>query len=87
MLSKVAKIDAETRFAVKGWSGVAFRVISRALHCVEGEWVEDPESHQVVVVMVGDDHRYVVDEADLTPLAEEDYCPECGQIGCTGGRP
>jgi hypothetical protein len=32
--------------------------------------------------MVGDDHVFVVDVADLVPLRDSDYCHECGQVGC-----
>ena len=49
----------------------------------EGEWVEDRECGQVLVVMVGDNHRHEVEIADLKPLGELDYCTECGQIGCS----
>ncbi len=36
----------------------------------------------VIAVMVGDDHKWTVDKDDLTLIADEDYCGECGQIGC-----
>ena len=53
----------------------------------EGEMVldDDPEpvrTGRVVARMVGDDHRFTFDESDLTPLTREEYCGECGQIGC-----
>lgn len=47
---------------------------------------DDPEYERtgaLVVVMVGDDKRHIVDESDLTELTELDYCHECGQMGCT----
>lgn len=47
----------------------------------DGEWVRDPD--RVIVVMVGDDREHVVDIGDLTALNDDDYCTECGQIGCT----
>lgn len=34
------------------------------------------------VTMVGDDTRHLVDIDDLEPLPREDFCGECGQIGC-----
>lgn len=37
---------------------------------------------QVVVTMIGDDARRIVDPSDLGPLAETAYCHGCGQIGC-----
>lgn len=51
----------------------------------EGEWSDDTESGQLIVVMVGDDRRHTVDASDLTPISDEDYCSECGQIGCNWG--
>lgn len=46
----------------------------------EPEQVENRE--RVRAVMVGDDsvHTFGVDE--IEPLADDEYCPECGQIGC-----
>jgi hypothetical protein len=34
--------------------------------------------------MVGDDCVHIVPVEDLEILGEDDYCHECGQIGCTG---
>jgi hypothetical protein len=49
----------------------------------EGEWIDDRECGQVIVVMVGDDKRHTVDVEDLTKIDDLAYCLECGQIGCT----
>ncbi len=48
----------------------------------EGEWADDTECGEVLVVMVGDDHKHRVAIDDLIPLGELDYCAECGQVGC-----
>ena len=48
----------------------------------EGEWVDDLDCGLVLAVMVGDDYRHKVPIDDLTVVAREDYCGECGQIGC-----
>lgn len=48
----------------------------------EGEWIDDPQERTVIAVMVGDDRKHEIDVDDLTPLNDEDYCHECGQIGC-----
>lgn len=37
---------------------------------------------RIVAVMVGDDRRFTFDRDELAPLKREDYCGECGQIGC-----
>lgn len=47
----------------------------------EGEWIDDPEG-AVYVAMVGDGAPFEIDPAELRPLADEDYCSGCGQIGC-----
>ena len=33
-------------------------------------------------LMVGDDKLHVVDPEDVTALPREDYCGQCGQVGC-----
>lgn len=46
---------------------------------------DEPEferTGRVIVVMIGDDAHHVVDPDDLVHLDEDDYCHECGQIGC-----
>lgn len=72
---------------VKGWRGVAFNVLGPEMNEVEDEngvWEELlPSPDRVRVVMVGDDKVHVVDKDDCTEIPEDDYCHECGQIGCT----
>ena len=43
---------------------------------------EERETGNAIMLMVGDDRRFSVDPSDCEPLAEGDYCPGCGQIGC-----
>lgn len=47
----------------------------------EPEEYDDPS--RVRCVMVGDDRTFTFDVDELAPIAELDYCAECGQIGCT----
>jgi hypothetical protein len=37
---------------------------------------------RVIAVMVGDDRAHTVDVADLTKINEDDFCGDCGQVGC-----
>lgn len=72
------------RFTVDGWPGVAARVVSEQEQATPDSWwdgVMEPTG-MVIVVMVGDDARHVVDPADLTALGDLDYCHVCGQVGC-----
>lgn len=36
----------------------------------------------VLAVMVGDDGVHSMDPDDMQPIAEDSYCPGCGQLGC-----
>ena len=36
----------------------------------------------IIVCMVGDDRFESVDPDYMIPIADEDYCSVCGQIGC-----
>ncbi len=47
---------------------------------LEGE--EVPDYTTVRAIMVGDDREHFVALEDLTPIAEDDFCHGCGQIGC-----
>lgn len=47
----------------------------------EPEEIEDRT--KVIAIMVGDDREFTFDIEDLIKLDDEDYCHECGQIGCT----
>lgn len=48
---------------------------------LEPEQIED--STRVDCHMIGDDRTFTFELDELVPLAREDYCGECGQIGCT----
>ena len=46
---------------------------------------EIPDTDNAIMVMVGDDRKHTIPVEDLTPIADEDYCSCCGQIGCGWG--
>jgi hypothetical protein len=48
---------------------------------IEPEQIEDRT--RVVAYMIGDDRDFTFDIDDLEPIAREDYCGQCGQIGCS----
>ena len=71
-------------YTVCGWRGTAFSILGWETEPDEDtEWSGvETRTGSVVAVMVGDHKRHLVDRADITALAREDYCGECGQIGC-----
>lgn len=88
----VKGIDFDGRFRVKRWPAVAVVAMGYFAEYPEpSEEDQEPElmsdESRIVVVMVGDDKRHIVAASDLIPLNEDEFCPECGQIGCGHGRP
>lgn len=88
----VEQIDGDTRYRVSGYGGIAFyyvgREVERYWDLSEDIYPEDPEEREtgrVLLVMVGDDREHAIDPEDVEPLADEDYCGSCGQIGCGWG--
>ena len=82
-------INFDGRFSVSFYPGIAFYLLgySAEQHVDEDGEVENiMDNENVVAVMVGDDRRHIVHVSDLKEIAEEDYCPSCGQIGCGHGR-
>jgi hypothetical protein len=71
-------------YTVRGHGGIAWRVLGWETEPDEDtEWSGyENRTGRVITIMVGDNHRFVFDPDDLTPLEREDYCGECGQIGC-----
>jgi hypothetical protein len=71
-------------YAVKGYDGVAFRVLGWQTEPDEDtEWSGyEVRTGNVIVRMIGDDHDYVVEPDDLVALDPDAYCDGCGQVGC-----
>lgn len=48
------------------------------------EWTGiEVRTGRIVCRMVGDDADHLFDPEDMIRIDREDYCCECGQIGCT----
>ena len=64
--------------------GVAFWVLGWETEADEDtEWTGiKNRTGRVVVRMVGDDRNFTCDHEDVHPLADDDFCGGCGQIGC-----
>jgi hypothetical protein len=78
-------LDKEVKYRVEGWGGIAFHLLGyEMIRDEDFEWsgIEEENRDNVRVVMVGDDTVHIVPTKDITPLGDDEYCPECGQIGC-----
>jgi hypothetical protein len=79
------KLSYEQRYTVEGYHGIAFWYAGPELvPDADSEWTgEMNETGMARMVMVGDDREFIIDPDDCTVISFGDYCPECGQIGCT----
>jgi hypothetical protein len=81
------ELDFGARYTVDGWGqGIAFCLLGYVMRRDEDYvWtgIEDEDRDWVRAVMVGDDRVFEVEVCELTAIGDEDYCHECGQIGCT----
>lgn len=79
------EFDFDARYTVEGYSGIAFYVTGYDMIRDEDyEWsgIEYEDKEHVRAIMVGDDRVHIIEIDHLTKISEDDYCPECGQIGC-----
>lgn len=51
----------------------------------DGEWI-DGDGSRLRLVMVGDDREFEADADECTLLSDDDFCADCGQLGCGHGR-
>lgn len=79
-------LDMDAHYTVEGYKGIAFYLRGYVEEDdADTEWtgIKAVNRDQVRAVMVGDDREHIVDVSDLTVIGEDDYCHECGQIGCS----
>jgi hypothetical protein len=83
-LNELTKNNAG-HFRVEGYGGVAFYFYGLETKPDEDtEWTgEEVPTGKVLMIMVGDDIAHIIDPKDVEPLDEDEFCSECGQIGCT----
>lgn len=81
-------IDFKAAYKVKGHGGIAWRPIKyHTYRDGDYDWTgeEIVDTTLVDCYMVGDDSVWTFDVDDLTKIDDEEYCSECGQIGCGWG--
>jgi hypothetical protein len=79
-------LDLTKAYKVEGWGeGIAWRVIGYRTY-KDADWVwtgyECIDETQVHAYMIGDDRVFEFDIEEITPIEDDEYCSECGQIGC-----
>jgi hypothetical protein len=73
--------DGDAKYSVRQYPGIAFHYMADETEPDEDtEWTgyEVPTGN-VIMVMVGDDHRFSIDPDDCTILADGESCPACGR--------
>ena len=71
-------------YRVDGYDGIAWRVLGwETVPDEDTEWSGfGVRTDRVVCRMVGDDRDFMFELDDIHAIDREDYCGECGQIGC-----
>lgn len=82
------EFDFEPAYTAQGWAaGIAWRAYKYETEPDEDtEWtgIENPTG-RIIAYMIGDDEDFAFEPEELTPIADDDYCGCCGQIGCQWG--
>jgi len=81
--------DFTKAYRVEGYGGVAWRVIGHEEALDEDyEWtgIKTVIEDRVVAHMIGDDRDFTFGVDELTPIEDDEFCSECGQIGCGHGN-
>lgn len=87
------EFDFSATYVAEGWgAGIAWRASHYVKELVEEAYIVDDETYyewdevenkeRVFAHMVGDDARFEFGIDELTKIDEDDYCHECGQVGC-----
>src|SRR5262245_29002075 len=88
MRRKHYETDDETfnayAYRVDGYGGIAWSVLGWETEPDEDtEWSGyEVRTGNVIARMIGDDRNFSFEPEELRPLEREEYCGECGQIGC-----
>ena len=79
-------LDKTLHYTVAGWGdGIAWYTLGHPMIRDEDyEWsgIETPDTERAIMVMVGDDREFIEFIEDITPIPEDSFCRDCGQIGC-----
>jgi len=81
--------DFTKAYRVEGYGGVAWRVTGHEEALDEDyEWtgIKTVIEDRVVAHMIGDDRDFTFGVDELTPIEDDEFCSECGQIGCGHGN-
>ena len=73
-------------YRVEGWSkGIAWSVLGwETTPDEDTEWSGyETRTGKIAVCMIGDDRIFYVESNAVTPLQREEFCGECGQVGCS----
>ncbi len=85
-METITPINLASRYTVGGYGGIAWYTLGFVkIRDEDYEWsgIEYEDTDRARMVMVGDDRVFEIDVDDLTALGDNDYCHECGQVGCT----
>ena len=71
-------------YKIDGYKGIAWNVLGwETTEDSDTEWTGMlVRTGNVVACMIGDDRYFVFDRNEVNSIEREEFCGECGQIGC-----
>lgn len=79
-------VDYDGRYTVHGWPKIAVRIAGHVTRHVDEDGERELDPDWVNVVMIGDDRRHPVEVDELVKIDDDEFCSECGQVGCGWGH-
>lgn len=85
--------DPDKEWTADAYTVSEYRGIAWSVYGLELEPDEDTHwsgcmnrTGKILARMIGDDRFFTFDPDEVTPIQEDEYCAECGQVGCNGAR-
>ena len=71
-------------YKVEGYKGIAWNVLGWETQADEDTELTgiSERTGKVIAVMIGDDRYFTFEVDEIHPIQREEFCGECGQIGC-----
>lgn len=84
-MSDYIDLDELRAFRLEYCPGVAWHAIAYEPMYDEYGDEDGYTTDTIIAVMVGDNRRFRIPTEDCIPITNDEYCSQCGQIGCGHG--
>lgn len=85
----MTELDFSCAYKVEGYEGVAWLLICHPRYIVDDDdncnFGAFANTERVVAHMIGDNREFEFEIDEITPISEDEYCSQCGQMRCNHG--